>query len=184
MNTAIGDVKAWVETAHNNWGWFLVLGLCLIALGAVAIVYEGLATLASITALGVILIIAGIVQLVTAFQARNFGHVVLYLVFGVLELFVGFGLLQHPLAGTLTVTLVLAVYLMFTGIFRIVYSVWAQFPQWGWAVLSGVVAVLLGLMLYVQWPSTALWFIGLAVGVNLIFAGISWTGLAMRLKAI
>ena len=184
MNTVVGDVRSALQGAHRQWGWFLALGICLVALGVVCIIYETSATLASITALGVLLFVAGIFQLVMAFQARTFGHVVLYLLFGILELFVGFSLIQHPVAGTLTVTLVLAIYLVFSGIFRVIYALWAQFPNYPWAVFSGIIAIVLGALLYEQWPSSALWFIGIAVGINFIFAGISWCFMALKLKAI
>lgn len=180
----VGDIRAGLATAHKDWGWFMALGIALIVLGILAIVYESTATLASITALGVIVLIAGLAQIVAAFQSRTAGHIILYLLFGALEIFVGFSLIRYPLAGTLTVTLVLAVYLMFTGIFRVIYSLWAQFPQYGWSVFSGIVAVVLGALLWLQWPFSALWFIGFAVGVNFIFAGIAWCGLATRLRAL
>lgn len=162
----------------------MALGIALVVLGVLAIIYESTATLASITALGVIIILAGIVQLIAMFQSRNAGHIILYLLFGALEIFVGFSLIRYPLAGTLAVTLLLSVYLLFTGIFRIIYALWTQFPQYGWAVFSGIISAILGVLLWLQWPYSALWFIGFAVGVSFIFAGIAWCGFAMRLRAL
>jgi uncharacterized membrane protein HdeD (DUF308 family) len=180
----VGDIRSGLATAHKDWGWFMALGISLIVLGVLAIIYESQATYASITALGIIIVIAGIVQIVALFQSRNAGHIILYLLFGALELFVGFSLIRYPLAGTLTVTLVLAVYLIFVGIFRFVYALWAQFPQYGWAAFSGVVSFILGVLLWMQWPYSALWFIGFAVGLSFIFAGIAWAGFSLKLKAL
>lgn len=184
MSTILGNIKAEVEKVHHEWGWFLALGIGLVALGVFCVIYEGLATLASIAALGTILILAGIAQLVLVFQARNAGHVILYLLFGILALLVGFSLIKYPVAGTLTVTLLLAAYLVFSGIFRTVYALWSQLPGYGWAIFSGIISFVLGAMLWAQWPITALWFIGFAVGIDLIFAGISWSMFAFRLKSL
>ncbi len=184
MNTMVGDIRAGLGAAHKEWGWFLALGIALIVLGVLAIIYEGTATLASIAALGIIFAIAGIAQIVLAFQSRNGGHIFLYLLFGALEVFVGFSLIRYPLMGTLTVTLVLAIYLLFAGIFRVIYALWAQFPQYGWAVFSGIISVILGILLWDQWPTSALWFIGFAVGLSFIFAGVAWCGMAFKLKAL
>ena len=183
MSSIIGDVNAALQDAKKEWGWFLALGLGLIVLGALAIIYEEIATLASISALGVFLIIAGIMQLAAAVFARGAGHVVLYLLFGALEVLVGLVVFAHPVAGALIVTLTLAVYLIFSGVFRVVYSLWAQMPHYGWAVFAGLLAIGLGVLLWAQWPSSAVWFLGFAVGVNFIFAGTAWTALALRLRS-
>lgn len=180
----VGDIRAGLHTAHKDWGWTMALGIALIVLGILAIVYEGTATLASITALGIIILIAGLAQLIAVFQSRNAGHIILYLLFGALEIFIGFSLIRYPLAGTLSVTLLLSVYLVFVGIFRFVYALWSQFPQYGWAAFSGVVSFILGVLLWMQWPFSALWFIGFAVGLSFIFAGIAWCGMALKLRAL
>jgi uncharacterized membrane protein HdeD (DUF308 family) len=182
MSSIISDVGASLSTARKDWGWFLALGIGLIALGVVAIYYESNATMASVVALGAIIMVAGVIQLFSAFQARGAGHVILYLLLGALDLVVGFVLIEDPTAGALAVTLVLAVYLMFSGIFRTIYALWAQFPQYGWAVFGGLVTLVLGIMLLAQWPTSAFWFLGFAVGVNLILLGISWSALALKLK--
>jgi uncharacterized membrane protein HdeD (DUF308 family) len=184
MNTVVGDIKAGIHAAHDAWGWYLALGILQIVIGAFAIYYEGTATLASVIALGIMFAIAGIAQIVIAFQSRNAGHLVLYLLFGALEIFVAFSLIRYPVMGTLTLTLLIAIYLMFGGVFRIIYALWAQFPQYGWAIFSGIVSVILGLLLWNQWPTSALWFIGFAVGLSFIFAGIAWCVLAFRLKSL
>jgi uncharacterized membrane protein HdeD (DUF308 family) len=170
-----------LAAARKESGWILALGLALILLGAAAIVYEGVATLASIWALGVLMLAAGIVQLAAMFQARGAGHIILDLLIGLLDLFVGYVLITHPVAGALVVTLFLAVYLLFGGTFRVIYALWAQLPHYGYAVFSGLLAILLGVLIWIQWPSSALWFLGIAVGVNFLFSGFAWTRLAMIL---
>lgn len=171
-----------VSQARKDWGWYVALGILLILVGIYAIWAEGVATLASVFALGIVLVIAGIGQLVAAFMARGAGHVIMLLLVGVLDVIVGLMLLEHPVAGALVVTLLLAALLVFGGVFRFVTALWMQFPSYGWVAVSGLLSTVLGILLWVQWPVSAIWFIGFAVGVNFIFAGVSWTWLGWRLK--
>jgi uncharacterized membrane protein HdeD (DUF308 family) len=146
--------------ARSNWGWYVALGILLIVVGIYAIWAEGAATLASVFALGIVLVLIG-----------------------VLDVIVGLMLLEHPVAGALLVTLLLAALLVFGGIFRLISALSMQFPNYGWVAVSGVLSTLLGILLWVQWPVSAIWFIGFAVGLNFIFAGVSWTWLGWKLKA-
>ena len=168
--------------ARKDWGWYIALGVLLILVGAYAIWAEGTATLASVFALGIVLLIAGIGQLVAAFMARGAGHVILMLLVGMLDVIVGLMLIEHPLGGALVVTLLLAALLVFGGVFRFVSALWLQFPNYGWVALSGILSTILGILLWTQWPISAIWFIGFVVGLNFIFAGISWTWLGLKLK--
>jgi uncharacterized membrane protein HdeD (DUF308 family) len=183
MASFASEVNASLSAARKEWGWFLALGIGLIALGIAAIMYQSTSTTASVIALGAILMVAGVFQLFAAFQARGAGHVLLYLLLGALDLIVGFVLVEDPTAGALAVTLVLAVYLMFSGVFRIIYAFWVQFPYYGWAAFAGLLSLALGIMLLSEWPVSAFWFLGFAVGVNLILVGISWSALALKLRS-
>jgi uncharacterized membrane protein HdeD (DUF308 family) len=117
-------------------------------------------------------------------MARGAGHVILLLLVGFLDIIVGFALLQHPAIGALAITLLLAALFLFGGIFRFVSALWLQFPSYGWVAASGVISFILGVLLWMQWPVSAFWFIGFAVGLNFIFAGIAWTALSLKLKSL
>jgi len=67
--------------------------------------------------------------------------------------------------------------------FRFVSALWLRFPQYGMAAVSGVITFILGILLWAKWPSSALWFIGFAVGSNFIFVGLAWSSMALKLKA-
>lgn len=183
MNTMFADASASLSAVRKEWGWFLAIGIGLVLLGVAAIFYQSTSTITSVIVLGTIVFAAGIVQLFLAFQARGAGHVILALLVGGLDVVVGFALMQHPGAGALLVTLILAVYLIFSGVSRIFYALWLQFPQYGWAAFSGLVSVALGILLWAQWPVSAFWFIGFAVGVNFIFLGMSLSAFAFRLRS-
>jgi uncharacterized membrane protein HdeD (DUF308 family) len=180
----MAQIASDVIAAHRQWGWYLALGILLILVGIYAIYAEGLATLASVFAIGIVLLIAGIAQLVGAFMARGAGHIILTLLVGFLDIIVGFALLQHPTVGALVITLLLAALFLFGGIFRFVSALWLQFPNYGWVAASGVISFILGALLWMQWPISAFWFIGFAVGLNFIFAGIAWSSLGLKLRAL
>jgi uncharacterized membrane protein HdeD (DUF308 family) len=176
-------IAADVSQAHRLWGWYVALGIVLILVGIYAIWAEMVATLALVVVLGVVLLIAGVAQIVSAFAARGAGHVILLLLVGALDIVVGLMLWGHPLIGALTITLLLAALFVFGGIFRFVSALWLQFPHYGWAAFSGVISFILGILLWTQWPYSALWFIGFVVGLNFIFSGVSWSMMGWKLRA-
>jgi uncharacterized membrane protein HdeD (DUF308 family) len=184
MREAVADVVAPIQQAHKVWGWYLALGIATILLGAYCIYAEVAATFASVVVIGAVLMISGIAQIVAAFMSRTAGHILLLLLIGVLDIFVGLVLFQHPGFGAVVLTLFLAVLFVFGGIYRFVASLWLQFPNYGWVAFSGLVSIALGVLLWMQWPISALWFIGLAVGINLIIAGAAWSSLSLKLKNV
>ena len=73
---------------------------------------------------------------------------------------------------------------MVGGIFKIVAALSYRFAAWGWPLVSGIIDVVLGVMIWKEWPASALWVIGLFVGINLIFRGFNWIGLGMALRGL
>ncbi|MEO9170891.1 MAG: HdeD family acid-resistance protein [Candidatus Baltobacteraceae bacterium] len=171
------------DGVRKYWTWFLAIGICLLALGILAIALEFYATIATVAALGAIVAIAGIAQIVGAFRAHGAGHMFLYLLAGVLDVIVGAILLSHPLAGALVVTLLLSAMFLVGGIFRFVSALIVRSPHYVWAAVSGIISIILGVLLWAQWPVSALWFIGFCIGLNFVFLGASWIALAARLRA-
>lgn len=182
MNIMSG-LESQVTEARRSWGWFVALGIVLILVGAYCIWAEIAATLAAIVVLGAVLIVAGVVRLLSIFTARSFGYGILLLLAGIFELIVGLILIEHPGLGALTITLFVAMLLLVGGVFRFFSALWFRMPHYGWVAFSGLVSVVLGILLWAQWPFSALWFIGFAVGVSLIFDGAAWTSLGLRLKS-
>ncbi len=86
--------------------------------------------------------------------------------------------------GALITTLLLAALLVFGGIYRSIAALWLRFPHYGWAVFSALASFLLGVLLWAQWPFSATWFLGFAVGLNFFLAGIAWSASAWKLRTI
>jgi uncharacterized membrane protein HdeD (DUF308 family) len=178
------SIAAGVDKIHDSWGWFVALGIALILLGAVCVVGDMTATLASVLAFGALLIAGAVIALIQAFRVSTWSGFFLYLLSAVLRGVTGYLLVRFPFTGEMSLTLVLASFFIVGGIFRAVGAGALRFPQWGWTTLSGVISVALGVYLLVQLPTASLWFIGLAVGVDFIFDGISLVALGNALRGV
>lgn len=170
------------DALHRHGGWFLVLGVVLIVLGAIALAYDVLATVASVLVFGWLLLIGGVVEIVHGFQTHRWGGFFLHLLGGLLFLVAGLLFIANPLAAALTLTLFLGAFLLLGGLFEIIGALRLRAPHWGWQVLGGAITTVLGVLLWAQWPVSGLWFIGFAVGISLIFRGWSWLMLGMMAR--
>lgn len=170
-NGLAGTFPGLTAALRRNWGWLLALGICLLILGIIAVLDSVLTTVVSMVFFGYILIVAGIIEAVQTFRHRDCGHLFLHALNAVLAIVVGALLLWKPLAGAMVMTLLLAMYFCVAGIFRIVVSFSVRVTGWGWTCLSGVVTLILGILIWAQWPVSGLWVIGLFVGIELIVAG-------------
>lgn len=171
-----------VEALHRHWIWFLFLGLLLVLLGTVGIVASGLLTLASVLLLGWLLLIAGAAVVLHAFWARRWSGFFVQLVVGALNLMVGWILLTQPVAGALSLTLLLGVSLVFQGIFRTAVALTAHADGRGWLLFSGLASLILGLMIWSEWPASGVWVIGLFVGIDMLLYGWWLVSLALTVR--
>lgn len=173
-----------VQDIRRHWGWFLALGILLIIVGFLAIGSAFVATLVSVLFLGWLLIIGGVLQLFSAFGVRAHRHLFWELLFGLLALVVGIILIARPAAGAVTVTLVLAVYFVVSGAFHIGASLRVRYPNWGWRLFSGIVTFVLGVILWWRLPLIAFWFLGFAVGLDMLLHGWSWVMLSFMARKV
>ena len=166
------------------WCCFLMLGVLLVACGAAAIVIPPLFTVITAIVLGIALMVAGIVTIVSAFWIGKWSGMLLHLMAGILYLVVGFMVSERPVAGAIVITLFISATFIVMGLFRIVSALVVRFPQWGWVLFNGIITLLLGIVIYRHLLESALWVIGILVGVELIFNGWSWIMLALAVKKI
>jgi uncharacterized membrane protein HdeD (DUF308 family) len=172
-----------IDNAGRLWKWFLALGIGLILLGMVALGASVVVTLASVVLFGALFVMSGTIQTVQAFQTRQSGGFALHLLAGIFDLVIGGLLVTHPTAGALALTLLLAAFFLVGGLFRSVTVLSLRFPNWGWSLAGSMISVLLGLLLWMEWPESGLWFIGLCIGIDMIFHGWGWTMLALAVRA-
>ena len=170
-HTMTADMFGGGDSAKSYRGWIIFAGIAMLLTGTAAVIYNVTATFASVIAFGWLLLLAGATQIVHAFQVRSWSGFFLYLLDGIIRAAVGTMLVIYPGIGAEALTLVLSLYFIVGGLFKTFGSVALQFPSWGWSVASGLVSVALGVMLVMQWPIASLWFIGFAVGIDLMLYG-------------
>jgi uncharacterized membrane protein HdeD (DUF308 family) len=173
-----------VGELRRNWGWLLAWGVALIVVGLIAIGFSFSATLGTVVAFGVLAIVGGGAEIVSSFWARKWGGLVLKLLAGVLYIVVGLLMIAHPVGAAAGLTLMIAAALMVSGLLRIIVAVMHRFSGWPWVVLNGVITLVLGVMIWRQWPESALWVIGLFLGIDLLFSGWSWVMLALAVRSV
>lgn len=171
-----------IEEVRNNWGWFFALGVLLVILGGAVISSSFYATIFSVFILGIFLIGAGIVQIVQAFLARKWSGLFLSLMLGVVYIIVGFFCAARPAVAAISLTLWIAALCFIVGIFRMLSSLILRFDEWGWVFFNGLVTFILGVLIYVEWPFSGLWIIGLFVGIDMILSGWSWILLSLTAR--
>lgn len=180
-------------TARGFVLWLWISGVASILLGIVALVYPFASTIAAELLFGAVLATVGAIQIFSTFVSRRSGNRVWSFLFGIAALVAGGLLLLYPLQGALTLTIVLASFLLAGGAFEVI-SAWYLRPAnlhfvglppaigWGWLAASGALSIILGVVLLIGLPVTAVWALGLFLGIDLIFLGFCEIAFARALQ--
>ena len=164
--------EAMREKVKRHSFWYLLQSVLMILGGILALVFPIISSVAIVIFLGWLLIFSGILQAFSLIDVRHVPHFWLQLVSVVLSVLVGILFLRNPEAGLLTLTLLLIVFFMVEGISKIIFSLTIRpFPNWGWVFASGVVGILLAFYLWANTPVTAIWLLGVLLGIELISEG-------------
>jgi uncharacterized membrane protein HdeD (DUF308 family) len=163
--------------------WFLALGIVMVVCGSIAIGWACIATVTVAAAwlFGFLMLGSGIAEIINSFWIGRWSGMLAHLVLGALYTLVGFMIIDQPENAAVQLTLLIAIFLMVGGLFRIIYAISERFAGWTWVMLNGGVTFLLGLLIYKQWPSSSLWVIGLFIGIDLILNGWAWIMLSLQL---
>jgi uncharacterized membrane protein HdeD (DUF308 family) len=177
IDAALAEAKRQIA---DNWGWFLALGLVLVVAGVAAILFPLLSTIATKIALGWIFLIAGVLLVVHAFSIQQWRGFILGLLVGALYVVAGGWLAFFPLTGIITLTLLLAALFLAEGVLEVIMAIRVRpHKGWVWLLLSGLIAVAVGVLIAAELPSSAVWAIGLLTGINLLSSGVSFVVLAL-----
>jgi uncharacterized membrane protein HdeD (DUF308 family) len=168
---------------HAKWGWIVALGVVYVIAGFIALGSILTATVVSVYLVGIMMIIAGVAEVVGAFQINGWGKFLLWVLLGVLYIVAGFVTFQNPLLAAALLTLILGAALVASGIMRIIlaFSVQQETP-WVWVLLSGLVTLVLGGLILARWPISSLYILGIFLGIDLVIAGAGWIGLGLGLR--
>ena len=177
-----GFAPIWLRA---KWGWFVALGVGLLALGIIAFGNLLAATVVSVFYIGVLMLIGAVAQIGHAFQVRNWGGFFFWLLSGQLAGAAGILAFSNPTLAAAALTLVLAISLIASGILRLMLGLRLRSLQagWGWLAASGVITLLAGLVFALGWPANTLWLLGIVLAVDLTFQGITAIAYGLALKA-
>src|SRR5437764_5649541 len=160
-----------LHALHEQWWCFLLLGASLVAIGSICIAEPLIGSIASVLFLGFLLLAAGITQVISSFWAGRWSGMLFHLLIGVLYGVVGYMIIDAPAISLAVLTKFIAIFLIVSGIIRIVASLVERFHDWGWVLVNGVITLILGLVINRQLPEASLRLIGLFVGIEMIFNG-------------
>ena len=173
-----------LEPLRAKSGWIIALGVVYVIAGLVALGSVVFATVATVFVVGIMMLVAGAAEVINAFQVKSWGKFLLWLLLGVLYIVAGFVTFENPLLAAAFLTLLLGFLLIASGIMRIVLGFsMKQGTPWLWVAFSGAITLLLGLVILAHWPVSGLYILGLFLGIDLIFAGMSWIGVGLGLRS-
>ncbi len=175
--------EAMRQTVKRHSILYLIQGGLMVLAGMVALFYPLFSALAVVALLGWLLIISGIVQGISLIGAHKVPHFWLQLLSVVLSLIIGLMFLRNPGQGFFTLTMLLIVYFMVEGISKVIFSLTIRpFPNWVWVLASGLIGILAAVYLWSSLPVTAVWLLGLLLGVLLISEGAALGYLAWQVR--
>ncbi|MGC2791543.1 MAG: DUF308 domain-containing protein [Candidatus Sulfotelmatobacter sp.] len=177
--SASGEMVKQASTVSILWG------VLLIVFGMLAV---GLPFLAAVAVTGMVawlIVLAGVVHLVLAFRAHGAGSMIWKLLVGVAYLCFGGYLIWHPVVGVASLTLLLATLFLVEGVLDVIlFFKMRPLQGSGWVLTDGIVTLLLGALIYLQWPSSSLWAIGTLVGISLIFSGVARVMMSLAVRKV
>lgn len=162
-----------------------LMGVTLILLGVLAMATPAVAGKTVVMVIGIVMLLAGLIQIISGFRTEGWSSRIGPIILGALALLCGLGLLSEPLFGMVYITLLLAIFFGVEGIWKII-TAFSYRPAKGWLAFlgSGILTLILGLLIWNEWPISGLWAIGILVGINLLMTGFSLIAVASTLRAV
>ncbi len=169
---------------QTHWQLFLAEGVFFIILGLCAIVVPQFFTVAIVVFLGWILLFGGIVHVGRAFVFQNMPGFGWWLFMGILQVLVGLLFITKPVAGALTLTMLMTLFFALEGVAKISLAVMMRpLAHWGFVLFSGVTALVFAMIIWFSWSESAHWLLGLFLGINMVFLGWSLVKISLHHKA-
>jgi uncharacterized membrane protein HdeD (DUF308 family) len=166
-------------------GWSIGLSVLMIVAGILAIASPLAAGIAVNVLVAWLLVFSGGAHLVFGWHTRSAGGFLWELLVGILYIFIGVYLLMHPVAGLISLTIALAIYLFLEAILEFVLGFTLRpLPGTGWLIFDGIVTLILAIMIWRTWPTSAPWIIGTLVGISMLFSGISRLMLSLAARSV
>jgi uncharacterized membrane protein HdeD (DUF308 family) len=183
-SSATPTVPTAIGAAHR-WGWFVGLGVVLIALGVFAWFEVVAVTVAGAIFLGAAMFVGGVFQIIHAFVVRGWSGFLLHVLMGVIYLIGGLLIMNEPVQGAIIITLFLSICLAVSGVMRMLLALrHRELAGWWLMLFSGIISLLIGLLLYSTLPWSGLWVLGTLIAVELVVQGITWVQFGWMLRRV
>jgi len=171
------------DTLYAKWYLIMALGVVYILASAVALYSIVMSAVASVLIVGIMMLIAGVAQFINACQLKSWSKFFLWIAIGALYIFAGVATFENPVLASLLLTFMLGASLIISGMIRMTlgFSMKIGTP-WVFVFLSGVITLLLGFVILAHWPVSSIYTLGFLLGLDLLFVGLSWIGMALRLR--
>lgn len=166
-------------------GWGIFLGIITVLLGILLLSFPLATATVTTIALGAVLIVVGIIDIVQALRSHTAGNFFLRLLLGIGYGFVGVLLMANPLWGVAVLTIILGAVLLFEAAMAAILAFQTRpAAGWGWLLFDAVITCLLGVLILAHWPASAIWAIGTLVGVAVLIRGITRIALSAGLRRV
>jgi uncharacterized membrane protein HdeD (DUF308 family) len=169
---------------QENWQWYLILGIGLVVTGILAILFCVKSTLVSVIYIGFLLLMLAFFEAAQSFRVTKWSSFFLHAALAVLYGIGGALIVYNPAANALSLTLLLALFLVVSGIMKIIVGFLGTTPHKGSLIINGILTLILGILIWSQWPVSGLWVLGTLVGIDAIVTGCTWIALSLHAKKL
>lgn len=169
---------------RKNWAWHVLFGVLLMIAGVYAAAYSTFVTMVVMTWIGVLLLVSSVFHFFYAFSTKTRSTLFLECFFALLGVVLGIYFIAFPAKVSVFFTLLVGLFLILRGVFRITYAFLIRdfFAIWWLVLFTGMTAAILGILILASWPASGLWIIGLYISVEIFLSGISMFMLAIAAK--
>jgi len=173
-----------VRALRAKWGWIVALGIIFMIAGVIALGSVVMSTVTSVLIIGIMMVMAGVAEIITAFSVKDWGRFAIWVLLGLLYVAAGILCFYRPFEAAAIITLMLGIALIIGGVVRgfLAWSVREAGKPWGWVAVSALITLLLGLMIVAKWPYSSAYTLGIFLGIDLIFIGSGWITIGLALK--
>ncbi len=183
MATAKDMYQPVVTELRSNWGWILALGILFLILGCIGLGMAVGLTLVSMYFFGALLVISGLTHIVDVFKHKDWKGIIGQALIAVLYIAGGIVVFYDPFLASTLITAMLASVLIVIGVTRIIMAMALHDSKsWGWLLLAGITAIILGVLILMQWPISGLWVIGMFIAIEMIVNGWTYIFIALSLR--
>ncbi|MFT4058531.1 MAG: DUF308 domain-containing protein [Legionella sp.] len=172
------------ETFQRHWGWLLGLGILLLILGCIGLGMDIMLTIVSMYFFSALLLVSGLFHFADAFKYKQWKGAVWQILIAILYIIASGIVLYDPLLASTIITALLAWALIIIGVVRIAMSFSVRDTKgWGWILFAGIISLMLGMLILLQWPISGLWVIGMFIAIDMIVSGWTYIFIAIALRA-